>query len=66
MNALFRIFFGAPDQDYRGPICSEQEDRRDLRFGFAFLAAIPATAALTLTTSAFAGTCTEQHVRVLG
>ncbi len=49
MNALFRIFFGAPDQDYRGPICSEQEDRRDLRFGFAFLAAIPATAALTLT-----------------
>ena len=49
MNALFRIFFGAPDQDYRGPICSAQEDRRDLRFGFAFLAAIPATAALTLT-----------------
>lgn len=38
----------APDQDYRGPLCSEEEDRRELRFGFALLAAIPATAALTL------------------
>ena len=47
--AFSRFVFGAPDQDYRGPICSEQEDRRGLRFGFAFLAAIPATAALTLT-----------------
>ena len=45
--AFSRFVFGAPDQDYRGPLCSE-EDRRELRFGFALLAAIPATAALTL------------------
>lgn len=44
--AFSRFVFGAPDQDYRGPLCSEEEDR--LRFGFALLAAIPATAALTL------------------
>lgn len=42
--AFSRFVFGAPDQDYRGPLCSEEEDR----FGFALLAAIPATAALTL------------------
>ena len=46
--ALSRFVFGAPDQDYRGPLCSEEEDRCELRFGFALLAAIPATAALTL------------------
>lgn len=39
--AFSRFVFGAPDQDYRGPLCSEEE-------GFALLAAIPATAALTL------------------
>lgn len=46
--AFSRFVFGAPDQDYRGPLCSEEEDRRELRFGFVLLAAIPATAALTL------------------
>ena len=45
MTTLLRMVAHLPPAFSR---CSEEEDRRELRFGFALLAAIPATAALTL------------------
>lgn len=46
--ALSRFAFGAPDQDYRGPLCSEEEDRLVNRLGLALLGALPAVGLLTL------------------
>lgn len=47
-TALFRFIFGAPNQDYRGPLCSEEEDCLVNRLGLALLGALPAVGLLTL------------------